>query len=106
MTVYVIQEMPYRDILSAEEYGELVSIIEPGYQLYISPEPIVEKVRSALKNFNDEDYLLLIGDPSIIGIACAIACDINMGKLKVLKWDRRRERYYPIEFNIKGENVE
>mgnify|MGYP003658880986 FL=1 len=106
MTVYVIQEMPYRDILSAEEYGELVSIIEPGYQLYISPEPIVEKVRVALKNFNDEDYLLLIGDPSIIGIACAIACDINMGKLKVLKWDRRRERYYPIEFNIKGENVE
>ena len=106
MTVYVIQEMPYRDILSAEEYGELVSIIEPGYQLYISPEPIVEKVRSALKNFNDDDYLLLIGDPSIIGIACAIACDINMGKLKVLKWDRRRERYYPIEFNIKGENVE
>ena len=101
MTVYVIQEMPYRDILSAEEYGELVSIIEPGYQLYI-----VEKVRVALKNFNDEDYLLLIGDPSIIGIACAIACDINMGKLKVLKWDRRRERYYPIEFNIKGENVE
>ena len=106
MTVYVIQEMPYKDILSAEEYGELVSIIEPGYQLYISPEPIVEKVRVALKNFNDEDYLLLIGDPSIIGIACAIACDINMGKLKVLKWDRRRERYYPIEFNIKGENVE
>ena len=106
MTVYVIQEMPYRDILSAEEYGELVSIIEPGYQLYISPKPIVEKVRVALKNFNDEDYLLLIGDPSIIGIACAIACDINMGKLKVLKWDRRRERYYPIEFNIKGENVE
>ena len=98
MTVYVIQEMPYKDILSAEEYGELVSIIEPGYQLYISPEPIVEKVRVALKNFNDEDYLLLIGDPSIIGIACAIACDINMGKLKVLKWDRRRERYYPIEF--------
>ena len=106
MTVYVIQEMPYKDILSAEAYGELVSIIEPGYQLYISPEPIVEKVRVALKNFNDEDYLLLIGDPSIIGIACAIACDINMGKLKVLKWDRRRERYYPIEFNIKGENVE
>jgi hypothetical protein len=102
MTVYVIQEMPYKDILSAEEYGELVSIIEPGYQLYISPEPIVEKVRSVLKNFNDDDYLLLIGDPSIIGVACAVASDINMGKLKVLKWDRRRERYYPIEFDITG----
>lgn len=102
MTVYVIQEMPYKDILSAEEYGELVSIIEPGYQLYISPEPIVEKVRSALKNFNDDDYLLLIGDPSIIGVACAVASDINMGRFKVLKWDRRREKYLPLEIDITG----
>ena len=106
MTVYVIQEMPYKDILSAEAYGKLVSIIEPGYQLYISPKPIVEKVREALKNFNNDDYLLLIGDPSIIGVACSIASDINMGRYKVLKWDRREERYYPIEFNIKGENEE
>ena len=30
MTVYVIQEMPYKDILSAEEYGKLVPLIPPG----------------------------------------------------------------------------
>ena len=102
MTVYVIQEMPYKDILSAEKYGELKSIIDPGYQLYLSPGPIVSKMRRILKNFNDDDYLLLIGDPSIIGVACSVASDINMGRFKVLKWDRRREKYYPLEFDITG----
>ena len=102
MTVYVIQEMPYKDILSAEKYGELKSIIYPGYQLYLSPGPIVSKMRRILKNFNDDDYLLLIGDPSIIGVACSVASDINMGRYKVLKWDRRREKYYPLEFDITG----
>ena len=101
MTVYVIQEMPYKDVLSAEEYGNLKSVIEPGLQLILSPDPITNKIRKVLKDFNDEDYLLLIGDPSIIGIACAVASDINMGRFKVLKWDRRREKYFPIEINTR-----
>ena len=59
-------------------------------------------MRDVLKNFNDDDYLLLIGDPTIIGVACSVASDINMGRYKVLKWDRRREKYYPLEFDITG----
>lgn len=101
MTVYVIQEMPYKDVLSAEEYGDLKSVVEPGFQLLLSPDSITDKIKKVLKDFNDKDYLLLIGDPSIIGIACAIASDINMGRFKVLKWDRRRERYFPIEINTR-----
>ena len=102
MTVYVIQEMPYKDIRSAEKYGELKPIVAPGLNIYFSPAPIVSKMRDVLKNFNDDDYLLLIGDPSIIGVACSVASDINMGRFKVLKWDRRREKYYPLEFDITG----
>tara|TARA_R110000803_G_scaffold24702_8_gene59346 strand:- start:349 stop:690 length:342 start_codon:yes stop_codon:yes gene_type:complete len=101
MTVYVIQEMPYKDVLSAEEYGDLKSVIEPGYQLVLSPDPITQKIKNVLKDFNDNDYLLLIGDPSIIGLACAVASDINMGRFKVLKWDRKREKYFPIEMNTR-----
>ena len=48
----------------------------------------------------DEDYLLLMGDPSAIGIACAIAATQNRGKFKCLKWDRREYKYYPIEVNL------
>jgi hypothetical protein len=42
----------------------------------------------------------LMGDPSAIGIACAIAATQNRGKFKCLKWDRREYKYYPLEVNL------
>ena len=58
-----------------------------------------------LKNYTDDDYLLMMGDPSIIGVACAIVAQNNVGRFNVLKWDRQEAKYYPIKFNLyeKGE---
>ena len=53
-----------------------------------------------LKNFTEDDYLLLNGDPAIIGVTCAIASEMTNGKFKLLKWDRQEKTYYPIEINI------
>jgi hypothetical protein len=62
-------------------------------------------LKRLLKDFNDEDYLLMMGDPAAMGLACCIASDINRGKFKILKWDRQEKKYYPLSFNIyeKGE---
>jgi hypothetical protein len=58
-----------------------------------------------LKNFKAEDYLLLTGDPAIIGVACSIVSDITGGKFRLLKWDKQERKYYSIEINLyeKGE---
>ena len=58
-----------------------------------------------LKDFRPEDYLLLIGDPALIGVACSIVSDITNGKYNLLKWDRQERKYYPIKINLyeKGE---
>jgi hypothetical protein len=58
-----------------------------------------------LEKFSYEDYLLLIGDPSAIGIACAVAASKNNGRFKCLKWDKRERRYIPLEVDLfkKGE---
>ena len=53
-----------------------------------------------LKNYTDRDFLLLSGDPKVIGLAIAVACDINNGKYTTLTWDRQEKMYYPTEFNI------
>ncbi len=52
-----------------------------------------------------KDYLLLTGDPAIIGVACSIVSDITHGKYNVLKWDKQERKYYPISINLyeKGE---
>jgi hypothetical protein len=100
MTVYVVQEVTGRNILSAEKFGKLELLLPEGSQLVLSVGPTVKRLTYKLRNFNDEDYLLLMGDPAAIGIACAIAATQNRGQFKCLKWDRREYKYYPIEVNL------
>ena len=100
MTVYVVQEVKGRNILSAEKFGTLELLLPEGSQLVLSTGPTVRRLRYRLRNFNDDDYLLLIGDPSAIGIACAGAATNNRGQFKCLKWDKREYKYYPVEVNL------
>ena len=65
-----------------------------------SPGPIIFKLRKLLKDYSDKDYLLLTGDPAIIGVACSVASDITGGKYNVLKWDKQEKKYYPIKINL------
>ena len=99
--VYVPQGPPsQKNILSAQDYGQLVFLEPERSQLIYSPQPFVRKMKSYLKDYKDGDYILCMGDPSMIGIATAIAQDVNQGKVSLLKWDRQEARYYPVNFNL------
>ena len=105
--VYIIQEVPGTregnpriNIMGASKYGQFKFLLPESSQIIFSPGPLVFKLRSLLKNFNENDYLLLTGDPAIIGVACSIVSDITNGKYKLLKWDRQDRVYYPIEINL------
>ena len=111
-TVYVIQEIagtregkPRINIMGASEYGSLKFLLPELSQIIFSPGPLIFKLRKVLRNFTSEDYLLLTGDPAIIGVACSIVSDITNGKYKLLKWDKQERKYYPIAINLyeKGE---
>ncbi len=97
MTVYVVQEVIGFNILPAAKYGEFTLLLPKG-----QAGPTVSRLKKGLKDFSDSDYLLLIGDPAAIGLATAVACDINRGKFRFLKWDRQEKKYYPITVNIHG----
>ena len=103
MTVYVLQEMG-RNIRSAEKFGDLKVVLPDNKQIVLSSGPLTFKLKHELKDFNDNDYLLLMGDPAIIALAGAVASDVNGGKFKVLKWDRDEKRYYDIEIDLRGRN--
>ena len=100
MTVYVVKEVAGKNILSAEKYGDVALLLPEGSQLVLSTAPTVRRLKSKLKDFSDDDYLLLMGDPSAIGIACAVASSNNRGRFKCLKWDKREYKYYPVEVNL------
>ena len=103
MTVYVLQEMG-RNIRSAEKFGDLKVVLPDNRQIVLSSGPLTFKLKHELKDFNDNDYLLLMGDPAIIAVAGAVVSNVNGGKFKVLKWDRDEKRYYDIEIDLKGRN--
>ena len=110
--VFVIQEIagtkagnPKINIMGASNYGQFKFLLPEFSQIIFSPGPLVYKLRQGLKNFKKRDYLLLTGDPAIIGVACSIVSDITGGKYNLLKWDKQEGKYYPIEINLyeKGE---
>ena len=110
--VYVIQEVagtqegnPKINIMGASKYGKFKFLLPEFSQIIFSPGPLVYKLRQGLKNFNENDHLLLTGDPAIIGVACSIVSDITNGKYNLLKWDKQERKYYPISINLyeKGE---
>jgi len=103
MTVYVLQEMG-RNIRSAEKFGDLKVVLPDNRQIVLSSGPLTFKLRHELKDFNDNDYLLLMGDPAIIAVAGAVVSEVNGGKFKVLKWDRDEKKYYDIEIDLRGKN--
>ena len=111
-TVYVIHEVagtkagnPKINIIGASNYGDFKFLLPEFSQMIFSPGPLVYKLRQGLKNFTDDDHLLLTGDPALIGVACSIVSDITGGKYKLLKWDKQESKYYPISINLyeKGE---
>jgi len=106
-TVYVIQEIagtrdgrPKINIMGASQYGSFKFLLPELSQIIFSPGPLIMKLRQGLKDYRSKDYLLLTGDPAIIGVACSIASDITNGKYNVLKWDKQERRYYPITINL------
>jgi hypothetical protein len=106
-TVYVIQEIagtregrPKINIMGASQYGSFKFLLPELSQIIFSPGPLIMKLRQGLKNYRPKDYLLLTGDPAIIGVACSIVSDITGGKYNVLKWDKQERRYYPIHINL------
>ena len=105
--VYVIQEIagtrdgrPKINIMGAAEFGSFKFLLPELSQIIFSPGPLIFKLREGLKNYRTQDFLLLTGDPAIIGVACSIVSDMTNGKYQLLKWDKQERKYYSIVINL------
>ena len=106
-TVFVIQDIPGTklgapkiNIIGAREFGDLKVLLPENSQIILSPTYVIQTLKQKLKDYQLDDYLLLTGDPAIIGVACSIVSDITNGKYNLLKWDKQERRYYPVEIDL------
>jgi hypothetical protein len=106
-TVFVIQDIPGSkigapkiNIIGATQFGNLKVLLPENSQIILSPAYVIQTLRQKLKEYKKDDYLLLTGDPAIIGVACSIVSDITNGKYNLLKWDKQERKYYPVEIDL------
>ena len=107
--VYVVQNVMRKqsdgtirslDYSKAERFGEVIFLFDGQKQVVMSPQPTIRKLKSVLKDLKDHDYLLLVGDPALIGLTTSVVSYILNGRYNMLKYDRLEKDYFPIRVDI------
>ncbi len=99
--VFVIQEVRGRNVASAMDFGSIEPVLAWDDEAGLLNIPqITYKIKKRLATITPHDWLVLMGNPVAIGIACAVASDLTGGRFKVLKWDQQETRYLPLEIDL------
>lgn len=98
--VYVVQEAPGLNLLGATRFGKMELLLPANHQTVFDSSATVRELKNKLRHFGKQDYLLAVGDPVAIGIACAIAAANNGGRFKMLKWDKQERMYYAVSVDL------
>ncbi len=91
--------VPRFDLSAAERYGELRYLLGPSAGPQNIGDPVhLDEVKRKLAAFRPEqDYILLLGNPVLIGVVSAVASRASgTGMIQFLQWSRRYSEYTPI----------
>lgn len=111
MTVFVVQKQMRFDnatgelvprfstLEKAKKFGRLEYLLSPSAHPF-NPPNVIGDLHDKLKNFSDEDHLLLIGNPALIGMAAAVASHYNEGRIRLLQWSGRNSDYAEISVRV------
>ena len=97
--VYIVQDSPGKNLIPAKEFGSFVFLLKPR-EVFISPENIVDILFKRMKNIENGDYVLLIGDPLAIGLAMLVASEL-VDMFYVLRWNKHKYEYRKEEVNVR-----
>jgi hypothetical protein len=107
---FILQEPKRKD----RDTGQMVSVMNFGrvsefgdpvvcfthHQVSLIPHPTKERLKDLLRDFTDEDYIVAVGDPTLIFLAGMVVSDLNRGCCKMLKYDKEARSYTKIQFDI------
>ncbi len=92
--------VPKFDMSTAEQYGKLVYLLG-SKSSERNPLPVVQALHKQLSNYSSDDFLLLVGNPALIGWTTAIAGMYNNGIIRQLIWCVRDRIYSPVWADLK-----
>lgn len=93
--VYITQDTGKINLMPATRFGDLRVLTHRDCPIG-KTEAFISKIAHELSNYDpNNDYLVLVGDPILIGICVAIIAG-QWDRLTVLKWDRQELCYIPV----------
>lgn len=97
-TVWVTYNDRRKNMSNAEKFGELKDVFSSIGKEY-NPDKLIQHARTVLKNWQPGDYLLVVGDPALVGICMVVISEID-DEINLLKWDRINFEYIPMTLNF------
>lgn len=105
--VYIVQDTkwvdpkdgtlkPKFDFSPAAEHGEPTFLLGSNASPF-NLQSVLPELHERLKTFSDDDFLLLVGNPVLLGLAVAIAADYNDGNVNMLQWSGAKHCYIPVK---------
>ena len=91
--------VPTVSLSAAEKFGPIVQLLPPEAGR-LATAPMVAALKERMADFTEDDYLIAVGDPSVLAAAACIAVRKTGGTLRLLKWDRYTSDYLPVELDI------
>lgn len=86
------------DFASAQVHGQLVNILDDTDDPKFLSR-LVPKVKQALADFTHEDFLVAVGDPTLIAL-CAGIIMRRQPNVTMLKWERTMRQYVKVEIRL------
>lgn len=86
------------DMSSAAEYGDVEVLL--GWQAKPWDANVIAELKHKLSDFGPGDWLILAGNPCLMGAAAAIAADVTGGSLRLLQYNGREGRYLPVVLEV------
>jgi hypothetical protein len=88
---WIVFEDKKRDYSAAEEFGE-IKVIYSSINRDYDPESAIKHARRTLRDYEENDFLLMSGDPALCAICVCVVAE-KFGVCKVLSWSRDTLNY-------------
>jgi hypothetical protein len=99
--VFVIQDDGRKNLSPATNFGEIEVLSRNDLPMFGDHQAVLRHIYSKLDKqyIPGRDYILLTGDPLIIGAVCGFIMK-KWDSVRCLKWDRQNFAYNSVEIKI------
>jgi hypothetical protein len=86
---------PYGDVKFLFAWGDL-----RDDESLENPAAFLWRLRTLLRTYTSDDYLVLLGNPALTAMATLIAAEQNNGRVRLLDWIRDERQYRIVDIDI------